>query len=1143
MAVYSAQSNPSMPKTPKLSFDEVVQISTEYFNGDSLAASVFTKYALQDKEGGYLESNPEKMHSRLAKEVDRIDSKYRSSIGYDRWYEYFTSWRLVPQGSPMSGIGNPFQIQSIGNCFVIPSVLDSYAGIMYTDQQQVQIMKRRGGVGHDISNLRPKGMPTNNAAKTTDGIGIFMERFSSTTREVAQNGRRGALMLSISVHHPEIETFINIKKDRKKVTGANISIRVTDEFMQAVKDGGLYELRYPVDPKEPRQYSKMVEAKAIMDQIAQAAWDSAEPGILMWDHVIRESPADCYGDVGFTTTSTNPCQPAWATVLTPDGISTIGEIEIGSTIWSGKQWTKVVNKFSTGEKQVNAYRTKAGTFYGTENHRVVSQGEKIEVGQADSIDVATGPAYERPQFYSMPIMDGLMIGDGTWHNASSKNFLIVGKDDSSWISELPGMFIKESGAGPGYWHVRCDLPRLPKTFEREVPEEYRTGDIHSVCGFLRGLYSANGSVVGNRVTLKASSFKIIEAVQEMLSSIGIPSYFTTNKAHDVEFGNGTYTCKESYDLNIGTLIGRQLFARCIGFIQPYKQAKLADICSGSSKLYKKTFDIVEVEPISFEEVFDLTVEAEEHTYWTGGLLVSNCGELPLCPEDSCRLLLLCVERFVENKFTDKASLDWAEFEKAAYHGQYCMDDLVDIELEQIDKILAKIHSDPEPAAVKSVELDLWYRIKEKCALGRRTGLGITGLGDAMAMLGIKYGSGESIDFTDKVYRTLAMGSYKASIDMAEQRGAFPAWNLEKEKGHPFIERILKELPKTYQKRYEKFGRRNIANLTTAPAGSVSCLTQTTSGCEPAIFLSYKRRRKVNPGFTGKVDFIDELGDSWEEYKVYHHGHQKWMEITGETDESKSPYFGATAEEIDPLAKIRIQAAAQKWVDHAISNTTNLPESATPEQVADIYMTAWELKCKGVTVYRSGSRSGVLVKDGPKKQLDGQIIETNAPKRPETLECDLHRSRIKGEEYLIVVGLLNGHPYEVFAGLAQNLEVGKKETKGKLVKKAKKYKLLVGDEEFDDIVAQFDNPNYGAFTRTLSTALRHGVPVKYLVEQLRKDKHSDLFSFSSIMARVFAKHYIKDGVKLGKACPECQSSNIAYVQGCPTCQDCGYSKCG
>lgn len=826
MAVYSAQSNPSMSKTPKSSFDEVVKISTEYFNGDSLAASVFTKYALQDKEGNYLESSPDEMHRRLAKEVDRIDSKYPSSIGYDMWYDYFTSWKLVPQGSPMSGIGNPFQIQSIGNCFVIPSVLDSYAGIMYTDQQQVQIMKRRGGVGHDISNLRPKGLPTNNAAKTTDGIGIFMERFSSTTREVAQNGRRGALMLSISVHHPEIETFINIKKDRKKVTGANISIRVTDEFMQAVKDGGLYELRYPVDPKEPRQVSVMVEAKAIMDQIAQAAWDSAEPGILMWDHVIRESPADCYGDVGFTTTSTNPC-----------------------------------------------------------------------------------------------------------------------------------------------------------------------------------------------------------------------------------------------------------------------------------------------------------------------------GELPLCPEDSCRLLLLCVERFVQNEFTDKAAIDWDEFEKAAYHGQYCMDDLVDIELEQIDKILAKIHLDPEPAAVKSVELDLWQRIKEKCVLGRRTGLGITGLGDAMAMLGIKYGSEESIEFTDKVYRTLAIGSYKASIDMAEQRGAFPAWNLDKEKGHPFIERILKELPKAYQKRYKEHGRRNIANLTTAPAGSVSCLTQTTSGCEPAIFLSYKRRRKVNPGFTGKVDFIDELGDSWEEYKVYHHGHQKWMEITGETDETKSPYYGATAEEIDPLFKIRIQAAAQKWVDHAISNTTNLPESATPKQVADIYMTAWELKCKGVTVYRAGSRSGVLVKDEPKKQLDGQIVETNAPKRPEVLECDLHRSRIKGEEYLIVVGLLNGQPYEVFAGLAQNLEVGKKETKGKLVKKAKKYKLLVGDEEFDDIVAQFDNPNYGAFTRTLSTALRHGVPVKYLVEQLRKDKHSDLFSFSSIMARVFAKHYIKDGVKLGKACPECQSSNIAYVQGCPTCQDCGYSKCG
>jgi ribonucleoside-diphosphate reductase alpha chain len=829
-------------------YEEARSHSLKYFNGDSLAAEVFAgKYALRDLQGNLCELTPADMHRRMAKEFARIESKYPSPMSESEIYELFDSWKVVPQGSPMSAIGNPYQFQSLSNCFVIESPQDSYGGILRADQEQAQIMKRRGGVGFDVSTIRPRGLTTLNAARTTDGIGIFMERFSNTCREVAQGGRRGALMLTISVHHPEIRTFINIKRDLKRVTGANISIRLSDEFMNAVKDGAKVQLRFPVEKDVPHIIEEEVSAVELWNEIIEAAHASAEPGLLFWDTVTRMGPADAYASAGYGSTSTNPC-----------------------------------------------------------------------------------------------------------------------------------------------------------------------------------------------------------------------------------------------------------------------------------------------------------------------------GEITLSPYDSCRLLLVNLYAFVKNPFTAEAHFDYEDFGKVVYKAQRLMDDLVDLELEAVDRILEKIDNDPEDAETKRIETLLWQKIKKAAIGGRRTGLGITALGDALAATNVVYGSSESVAETDKIYMTQALSAYTSTVDMAELRGAFPVFSHDLEKGHPFIERIL-ALDNKLRAKYVKFGRRNIALTTTAPAGSVSILTQTTSGCEPVFMLSYKRRRKItaNDG-DARVDFVDDLGDKWQEYTVYHHAFKKWMDVTGlsEADIAKSPYFGATSNDIDWVKKIDVQAAAQKWICHSISNTTNIPSATSVDIVKQIYMHGWVTGCKGVTIYREGSRAGVLVSDPPQKtepKIDGsglpvEVLENHAPKRPKELPCDIHRATVKGETYLVLVGLHKDKPYEIFCGLQQYVEVPKKIKSGTLMKNGKvdgvatyNLKFPLGDDDelvFKNIVELFDNPIYGALTRTISLALRHGVPLQYLIEQLRKDKHSDITSFSACIARVLSKHYIPDGTKaIEKTCRDCGGANLHYVQGCVTCFDCGGSKCG
>lgn len=805
--------------------------STAYFNGDDLAANVFlTKYALPS------ERTPRDTHKRLAKEFARIEQKYPNALTEQQIFDVLDKFRfIIPQGSPMAGIGNPDQVMSISNCFVIDPPYDSYAGILKTDQEQAQLMKRRGGVGFDISTLRPRGETTANAAKTTDGIGVFMERYSNTTREVAQGGRRGALMLTIDVRHPDVETFVTIKQDLSKVTAANISVRLTDDFMKAVKEDSDFQLQWPVESTTPK-VTKSVKARELWDKIITSAHTTAEPGLLFWDTVKRRSPADCYPE--FHSLSTNPC-----------------------------------------------------------------------------------------------------------------------------------------------------------------------------------------------------------------------------------------------------------------------------------------------------------------------------GEITLSAYDSCRLLLVNATAFVADPFTSKAGFDHASYSAVVQIAQRLMDDMVDLELECIDKILTKIDTDPEPEDVKRYERELWGKIRNACERGRRTGLGPTGIGDAIAMLNYGYGSEKGIETVEMIYRELALNSYRSSVQLAKERGAFPAYDYELEKDHEFINQIMDLDPKLRED-WVKYGRRNIANTTTAPAGSMSMLTQTTSGIENAFSLSYTRRKKINPEDSSITpDFIDELGDKWQEFPVYHHGFKLWMDVTGKTDPAESPYHNSTSADIDWVQKVKVQAAAQKWVCHAISNTTNLPSDASIDTVKDIYMTGWESGCKGVTIYRDGSRSGVLITKQEPQEDKLVIPEVHAPKRPLELPCDIHNMTVLGERWTFFVGLLDGKPYEIMGGLSENITLPRRVKHGKISKhNGPKFPVARYDLHYDyekgeddemvikDITNIFNNTTYATFTRTLSLALRHGTPVQFVVEQLLKGTDEDLFSFSKAASRVL-KHYIIDGTTRDKKCLDCGASDLIYQEGCMLCKSCGSSKCG
>ncbi|MBD0824011.1 adenosylcobalamin-dependent ribonucleoside-diphosphate reductase [Aestuariibaculum marinum] len=836
--------------------DEAFEASKIYFKGDDLAARVWiNKYALKDSEGNLYEKTPNDMHRRIAKEIARIESNYANPLSEEQIFDLIKDFKyIVPQGSPMAGIGNPYQTASLSNCFVIGNSgeSDSYGGIMKIDQEQVQLMKRRGGVGHDLSHIRPKGSPVKNSALTSTGIVPFMERYSNSTREVAQDGRRGALMLSVSINHPDSEDFIDAKLEQGKVTGANVSVRIDDAFMKAVKADGEYVQKYPIFSENPK-YSKTIQATDVWKKIVHNAWKSAEPGILFWDTVINESVPDCYADLGYKTVSTNPC-----------------------------------------------------------------------------------------------------------------------------------------------------------------------------------------------------------------------------------------------------------------------------------------------------------------------------GEIPLCPYDSCRLLAINLLSYVENPFTTHAKFNFDLFKQHAAIAQRMMDDIIDLELEKIDVVLEKIDNDPELDEVKAVERNLWLNIKKKAEEGRRTGIGITAEGDMLAALGIQYGSEAGNAFSLEVHKTLCLEVYRASVYTAKERGAFAIYNSEREKNNPLIQRIKNEDEKLYYDMLE-YGRRNIALLTIAPTGTTSLMTQTSSGIEPVFMPVYKRRRKVNPNDKNvRVDFVDEVGDSWEEYVVFHHRFKQWMEVNGidtsknftqeELDEliQKSPYYKATSNDVDWLSKVSMQGAIQKWVDHSISVTINLPNDVSEDLVGELYLKAWEVGCKGVTVYRDGSRSGVLISNDEKKETENSEVLTTFPvKRPEVLEADVVRFQNNKEKWIAFIGLIDGKPYEIFTGLADDEDgilIPRWVNEGLIIKGKNEdgtkrydfqYKNKRGYKTTIEGLSYKFNPEFWNYAKLISSTLRHGMPIDKVVDLINSLQldNASINTWKNGVVRA-VKRYVEDGTEAkGHVCDNCKSKNLVYQEGCLTCTDCGSSKCG
>lgn len=1160
----------------------------EYFKGDELAASTWRNKYAADRE-----QTPDDTHRRLAKEFARVENNYDwdmpnhkamklSNYGYQRpnldeeaIYELFKDFKyIIPGGSVMSGAGTG-QLVSLSNCFVIDSPKDSYAEIMKTRSQQAQLMKRRGGVGYDLSQLRPRGVRVNNAAKSSTGAASFMDVCSDITNEVAQNGRRGALMLSMSINHPDIEEFITKKQDLTKVTGANISVKVTDEFMQAVMEDKDYILRFPVDTdmsehnyyighEDTLEYGKLynnsvfgfikkVRARELWNTLMHCAWNTAEPGIMFEGAMHNYSPDGVYSD--FKMIGTNPCQPAWATVLTPNGIKTFGEIKVGDIIWSAEGWTKIIRKQSSGIKEVLEYRTTAGSFYGTDTHKVVSHGTKVEAKDADDIDILAGEIVpeRRITLDVQDIMDGLVIGDGSVHKASNNLvFLYIGDNDTDYFTSPIYPLIGEHRPAlkNSAYEVKTTIKavELPKTFLREIPERFFKGTSSVVCGFLKGLYSANGSVVGKRVTLKTSSPKLRDQVQIMLSSVGIRSYYTTNYSKEVEFYNGFYSCKESYDINISS--DRDIFMKKIGFLQEYKMEKLEKTLGGPLNRSPKNHNIISADLVSIEEVFNITVDNNSHTYWTGGLNVSNCGEIPMGPYDSCRLIHINLSSYIVDPFTDKAHIDEELLYMHSYEAMRLADDLVDLELEAVNRIIEVVKDD-----TTNTELELWENIKETTEMGRRAGLGFTGLADAIAMLGLKYDSDEGIQEVEQLMKIMFKGQLDSNIDMAIERGEFPACNTSVEfenvgyeGGNLWYKQLAKDFPNECT-RMLKYGRRNISWSTVAPTGTVSIMAGTSSGIEPVFMPFYQRKRKCMD-VKDRVDYVDKVGEKYTLFTVVHPNLKRWAVTTLNYSEEEvndwsvgvwhevwkeSPYYGSTAPEIDWRQRVKLQGVVQKYITHSISSTVNLAKETTEEEIADIYIEAWKQGLKGITIYRDGCREGVLTQVEKPKTIEGR----QAPKRPKELEADAYLIKAKGEQFIILVGMLESKPYEVFAFRPRN-PISFKPHKGIITKVSKMHYSFTSDVfHIDNLELANENVEENAATLYSSMLLRHGVDIKYIVKTAKK-VNDNITSFSSAMCRVLSKYIPNEEIK-GEVCPDC-GGTLVREGGCIHCKDCGYSKC-
>jgi ribonucleotide reductase alpha subunit len=1176
------------------------------------------------------------------KEIDgcsfvRLDKKFRCSDDQTHVYTFG-----VEEDHSYSVQGLVAQ-----NCFVIESPADSYGGILAADQEQVQLMKRRGGVGFDLSTIRPKGLPTANAAHTTDGIEIFIERFSNSCREVAQKGRRGALMLTLDVHHPQVRDFAKIKRNRTKVTGANISIRLSDEFMEAVEKGDQVQLRWPCEPGVKHVIERWEDAREIWNEIIESAHGCAEPGILFWGNAKRFSPADIYVEEGFGSTSTNPCLTGETFVAVADGRGFVPFVELAGDgrdvpVYCCDEAGRVVIRSmrrprKTGTKPVFKITLDDGTqFRCTGDHKFLLRDGTYE----EARNLCPGTSLHVGFRSEASIKDRWpKVG----HACGQDYFWLSNRNSSYQKGEHRLIWEANNGPIPRdhvVHHVDFNsqnnavenLACMPKREHDELHAVRMRGDVNPVHAVLAhpvraaaertGISTRRGPTTASDPLRRLQYYRTVTNLPLVIFDGGVLVEKTCEECgsrfhvavHRREQAHCSHACsnrmvtrdhRESHLARIQRRhVNRMRRVRTeqldaytelqfeIGRAPLRKEwetrCKDRGVSVGIRRTLKHGFRsygevqeaaaghnhrVVAVEPGGVADVFNGTVD-DFHNFYIGGniaeskygkpqrvlLNTANCGEIILSPNDSCRLMVINLANLVTDPFTPEADFDWKTYHAVVVKAQRLMDDMIDLELEQVDKIIGKIESDPEPEHVKRHEFNLWKKIRDSAVRGRRTGLGVTAVGDTVAMMNLRYGSDDSIDFVEKVYRALAVASYDSSVTMAEERGGFPVYNFRKEQGHPFIERVIEAGGPDLRARYEKHGRRNIANTTTAPCGSVSVLTQTTSGIEPAYLVLYTRRKKVNPDDKDvKVDFTDLMGDSWMEFTVRHHGFTEWQKATGKGDDAleESPYWKATTNDVDWVQKVKMQGAAQRWICHAISNTTNLPADVDVETVKQVYVTGWKSGCKGVTVYRDGSRSGVLVAS------KHSFVQHDAPKRSDRLPCEVHRSSIKVgvgrdghpimQDWIFFVGLYEGKPFEIFGGTTENVEIPKKVERGAIVKRSfkngGKYDFWYGEGDdptkIKDVVRQFDNPDQGWATRMISLSLRHGSPIQYIVEQLQRDKDADMFAFSKSIARVLKK-YIPDGTPSNaeKVCPECEAENsFIYEEGCSKCLSCGASKCG
>jgi ribonucleotide reductase alpha subunit len=1206
--------------------EEVLKATLEYFKGDELATDVWIrKYCLKDDKN-YYELTPDDMHRRIAKELARIELKYQNPISEEEIYNTLKNFnRLVPQGSPMSGIGNNFQVVSLSNCFVIGNEgeSDSYGGILKLDQELVQLEKRRGGVGLDLSFVRPVGSPVKNSAITSTGVVPFMERYSNSTNEVAQDGRRGALMESISIRHPDSENFIDAKLVQGAVTGANISIKLHDDFMEAVMSGAPYTQQYPITGEA--KYTKVIDAQKLWKKIIFNAWKSAEPGILFWDKILSESIPDCYNDLGFNTISTNPCLPDSVWIMTHIGPRQIKDLlgESFFTLTNGiKDLSTHKGFFYTGNKETFKIKTKKGYILeGTDNHQVKtiknktqigkkyewSEIKKLKIGDKISLGNNRNIQWDGNGNFEIGWLLGNFVGDGTvsensyelryWgtnkanmkeqavgfikNNLKHRSDLGINKNCDILVKGVSSTELKIIGEKFG---VLGDKTIINEIIEKSSYDFYR--------GFISGLFDADGTVSHNKnkginVRLSSSKIELCKLTQRMLSRLGIISTIYEDRRveqmremPDGKGGKKEYLMKSCHEVVVSKDNVIE-FQNKINFTDEEKYSKLdlAVLSLNKRGTYSESFvdEIISISSNGFSDVYDCQI-LRTHEFEANGIIVHNCGEIPLCPDDSCRLLAINLFGYVEHPFTKDATFAWDVFAGDVIIAQRLMDDIIDLELEKIDAIISKIQSDPEDEFLKLCELKLWERIKDKTNRGRRTGLGVTGEGDMLAALGLRYGTNEATDFSEDVHKTIKLCAYRSSITMAKERGAFPIFSVKREVNNPFILRIKEDDPELY-KDMVKYGRRNIALLTIAPTGTASIMTQTTSGIEPCFLPTYMRRRKINPQEKDiRIDFVDDEGVAWQEYPVFHHKFEMWLEINGydvakvqlmDKDEidkivKKSPYYKATSNDVDWIKKVEMQGRLQKHIDHSISVTVNLPKEATEELVAKVYETGWKSGCKGITVYRDGSRSGVLVGVDEKKN---EPYEINVPKRPKRLKGEIHRFQNNLEKWIAVVGMKDGRPYEIFTGKLENglaylptnikecevvknkFEVEEKNDDGKLIKVIKKrydieYMDSDGEKQIHTGLNQAFNPEFWNYAKFISGVLRHKMPIVYVYELIDSlnFKEDYINTWKNGVARVIKK-YIKDGEKGKGRCPECGSDHLEFKEGCLTCMACGNSKCG